>query len=151
MTGKFVQIADKFYVAPQLSAQDLAAAGALGVTLVINNRPDGEEPFQPETAELARAARAAGLDYVDIPVTSAAAIADADIAAFADAAEGAKGAVLAFCRSGTRSAVLRALARASKGDAPGALIAEAAQAGYDIRGLRPRLEAAAAQSGRGRD
>ena len=46
----------------------VAEAAAQGVTLVVNNRPDGESPDEPQGAEIEAAARAAGLDYVAIPV-----------------------------------------------------------------------------------
>ena len=50
------------------------------------------------------------------------------------------GPTLAFCRSGTRSCNLWALARASLGDDAATLTATAADAGYDLRGLRPILD-----------
>ncbi len=53
----------------------------------------------------------------------------------------AGGPVLAFCRSGTRSCNLWALASASRGGDPDALTAKAAGAGYDIAGIRPLLDA----------
>ena len=52
----------------QIVAEDLQAVAAQGVRLLVNNRPDGEEPGQPSSAEIEAAARAAGLDYHHIPV-----------------------------------------------------------------------------------
>jgi sulfide:quinone oxidoreductase len=51
------------------------------------------------------------------------------------------GPIFGFCRSGTRTAMLWALSRASASD-PDTLIAAARDAGYDLSGLRPRLEGA---------
>ena len=48
--------------------QDMAAAAERGVTLAINNRPDGEAFDQIDAATLGEAAKAAGLDYRHIPV-----------------------------------------------------------------------------------
>jgi uncharacterized protein (TIGR01244 family) len=63
-----------------------------------------------------------------------------------DLLEGADGPVLAFCRSGTRSCNLWALARARMGDSPDELIAKGAEVGYDLSGLRPLLDQLAAQA-----
>ena len=67
------------------------------------------------------------------------------IAAMVDVLESADGPVLAFCRSGTRSCNLWALARARMGDYPALLIEKGAGAGYDLGGLRPLLDQLAAQ------
>jgi uncharacterized protein (TIGR01244 family) len=52
--------------------------------------------------------------------------------------------VLAYCRSGTRSCNLWALARAKRGDHPDTLMAKAAAAGYDLTGIRAMLDTLAA-------
>jgi hypothetical protein len=36
--------------------------------LIINNRPDGEEPNQPLGVEIEKAATAAGMDYRSVPI-----------------------------------------------------------------------------------
>ena len=59
----FRRVTDDFSVSPQIDLEDMAAAAAQGFTLVINNRPDGEQPGQPTSAEVEAAAKAAGLDY----------------------------------------------------------------------------------------
>lgn len=139
MTVEFIRIAEDFWVAPQLSPEDVARAAALGFKTVINNRPDREEPGQPAGDEIERAALGAGLAYFHIPVGPAG-VAEPEMKSF-DAAIGAGGPVLAFCRSGTRSTVLRALAAARAGGDPEALIREAAEAGYNLAGIAPRLQA----------
>jgi uncharacterized protein (TIGR01244 family) len=124
----------------QIEPADIADAAAQGFTTIVNNRPDGEQPGQTTGAEIEAAAKAAGLDYVAIPVDHSG-FADWQIAAMADALEQAKGPVLAFCRSGTRSTFLWALARNRMGDEGEALIAKAAAAGYDLSPIRPVLGA----------
>ena len=124
----------------QIEPEDVAAAKAQGFTLLINNRPDGEQPGQPTSAEVEAAARAAGLDYVAIPVDHSG-FAEWQVTAMADALSQADGPVLAFCRSGTRSTFLWALARHKLGDESEGLIAKAAGAGYDLSAIRPILGA----------
>lgn len=137
-------IDDHVAVAPQLSPAEIAAAAQAGFVEIINNRPDDEEPGQPTGAEIAAAAEAAGIAYRAIPVTHAGFSAN-QVEAMASALTAAAGPVLAFCRSGTRSAHLWALARARMGDDPQALTDKAARAGYDIGGIRAMLDALSAR------
>jgi uncharacterized protein (TIGR01244 family) len=139
----FRKIDDTILVSPQISPDDLAKAAALGVRQVVNNRPDDEEPGQPEGAAIERAAASAGLAYAAIPVTHAG-FSHAQVDAMAAALEGADGPVLAYCKSGTRSTYLWALARAKKGEHPAALVEKAEAAGYDLRPIRAMLDALAA-------
>lgn len=138
---RFIELAPDFLVAPQISETDVAEAARLGVRLIVNNRPDREEPGQPMGAAIEKAARDAGIAYVAIPVTGMAGIDARDIAAFNAAIAAAAGPTLAFCRSGTRSTVLRALAQAARGADVDQLINEAASAGYNLSQLRGALEA----------
>ena len=134
------KINDKISVAPQILPEQVPALAEAGFTAIINNRPDGEEFGQPEGEALRQAAEAAGLSYAAIPVTHAG-FSAVQVEAMAEAMEQANGPVLAYCRSGTRSCNLWALAEASRGGDPDALTAKAAGAGYDIEGIRPLLDA----------
>jgi uncharacterized protein (TIGR01244 family) len=122
----------------QLQASDMAAAAARGVTLIVNNRPDGEKPGQPVAAQIEAAARAAGLHYAHIPIGGE--FSGDKVAALSAALADAGGLALLFCRSGTRSTYLWALARARDGAPPDALIGNAARAGYDLRPILPWLK-----------
>jgi uncharacterized protein (TIGR01244 family) len=133
------RVDDSISVSPQIFPGDVGELAEAGFTMVINNRPDGEEFGQPEGAAIAEAVRAAGMDYVAIPVTHAGFSAN-QVEAMAAALERASGPVFAFCRSGTRSCNLWALAEASTGVGPDDLIAKGAGAGYDLSGIRPLLE-----------
>lgn len=131
------QLDERISVSGQISAEEVADLAAGGVTLIVNNRPDGEEAGQPPGAAIARAAQAAGVGYRHIPVAGA--IRPEAVDAMAEALDAAQGKVLAYCRSGTRSTYLWALARASRGADVEELAARAAAAGYDLRALRPYL------------
>jgi len=135
----FVAVADGFSVSPQITAADIASAAALGFKTIINNRPDGEAPDQLSDAAARAAAEAAGLAYVAIPVTMPPPRAAA--AALAEALAATPGPHLAFCRSGTRSIILWAMAQAIGGADPDALVRAGAEADYDIGAVRPMLAA----------
>lgn len=127
----FRRLTDKVLVARQIDIADVARAHAAGVSLIVNNRPDDEDAGQPAGADIEKAARALDMDYVAIPVTHAG-FAEWQVSAMADALDCADGKILAYCRSGTRSTLLWALARASKGEHPAVLSEQAADAGYDL-------------------
>jgi uncharacterized protein (TIGR01244 family) len=138
----FRKIDDQFLASPQIAVSDIAEAKALGITTIINNRPDGEEPSEPQGAEIEAAAHAAGLGYVAIPVTHAG-FSGPQVAAMAVALEAAKGPVLAYCRSGTRSTLLWALARTQLGDDKATLQAKAARGGYDLSSIEHLMDVVA--------
>lgn len=138
------RLTEEFSVSPQIAPGDLAALKDQGFALVINNRPDGEEPGQPGAAELESATKAAGMAYREIPVASG--FSQPQVEAMADALKGANGPVFAFCRSGTRSTLLWALAQASMGGDPEEIAAAAVSAGYDIAPVRAAVEQLAATS-----
>ncbi len=142
----FRKIDDKTYASPQIDVANIAEAKALGVGLIINNRPEDESPDQPPGAEIEAAASAAGIAYVAIPVTHAGfSMPQVEAMQAALAAAGDK-AVLAYCRSGTRSTLLWALAQARMGMATDAIFAQAAEAGYDVSPIMPQLDFLAAQA-----
>ncbi len=133
----FIRITDGVSVAPQISPEDVAAAKAQGFATIVNNRPDGESPDQPPGAAIAAACAAAGIDYVAIPIDHTGFNLD-QVEAMAGAL--AKGPVLAFCRSGTRSCNLWALAAAKQGGEPAEIVAAAGEGGYNVAGLLPLLK-----------
>ena len=134
------KIDDSVSVSPQIAPEDVADIAAAGFVGIVNNRPDGEDAGQPEGAAVRAAAEAAGLAYTEIPVTQAG-FSHPQIDAMVQALDSAGGPVLAYCRSGTRSCNLWALAQAKQGRDPDVLIAKGREAGYDLNGLRPLLEA----------
>ncbi|MEZ5743746.1 MAG: TIGR01244 family sulfur transferase [Sphingomonadaceae bacterium] len=143
---EFRKLTDAVSASPQITVDDVARAAELGFVLIVNNRPDDEADDQTPGAEIEAAARAAGLDYVAIPVSNAG-FGQGQVTAMADALEGAKGPVLAYCRSGTRSTLLWALAAASQGESANVIAARAADAGYDISPVRQMIDILASGGG----
>ena len=133
------RIDERVSVAPQIAAEDVPAIKAAGFVAIINNRPDGEEPRQPEAAAIRAAAETVGLAYADIPVTQAG-FSHAQLDATARVMADANGPVLAFCRSGTRSCNLWALTEARSGGDPAVLSSQAEAAGYDLGGIRAMMD-----------
>ncbi|MEP9401333.1 TIGR01244 family sulfur transferase [Sphingomonas sp. VNH70] len=138
------RIDDRISVSPQITADDMGLLKAQGFTTIVNNRPDGEEAGQPGGDAIAEAAAAAGLAYHAIPITHAG-FSHPQLDAMAAVLADADGPILAYCRSGTRSCNLWALASAKQGGDPAELADKAAGAGYDLSGMRPTLEALAAR------
>lgn len=128
-------------VTGQIAPQDMPVIAALGVRTIVSNRPDCEEPGQPSNAEIEDAARAAGIAWRHIPVAGG--FSKAQVQDLADTLE-TGGETLLFCRSGTRSTYLWALARAARGADASALIARAAEAGYDLAPIAAWLRSRAA-------
>jgi len=130
----FRKVTDDFSVAPQIGPQDAAEAARQGFVMLINNRPDGEDPAQTTAAQMEAAARAAGVAYVHIPVVGrpGAEQVQAVRAAIAEAG----GPVLAYCRSGTRSIVTWAIGEAMSGARTREGLTELGRdAGYDLSGV----------------
>lgn len=144
----FRKVTDTFYAAPQIALADVAAAKERGITMIINNRPDGEEPSAPQGHGIAAEAEAAGIAYLAIPVTHAGFSRpqiDAMVTALKQAdGKVAGGKVLAYCRSGTRSTLLWALAQAASGESPRVIAIRAEEAGYDVSPIAMMIDALAA-------
>lgn len=129
-------LAGSLSVSPQIDVADIAALAAQGFRGIVNNRPDGEEPGQPDNATLEAAARAAGLAWRHIPVVGGQ-FEPEQLRAFSAALAELPGPLLAFCRSGTRCSALWALQAEGS---PDDILATARAAGYDLSMLRPWLE-----------
>lgn len=140
----FRPLSDSVLASPQITPEDVEAARALGVTLIINNRPDGEEPSAPQGDEIAAASKAAGIEYIGIPIGHTG-FSELQVDAMATALSGAQGKVLAYCRSGTRSTFLWSLAQAKSGADPDAIAGAAMAAGYDISPIRAMMDMLAAR------
>ena len=124
------QLDDKVMVSGQIAPHEVAGLAAQGVTMLVNNRPDGEEAGQPLAGDIEEAAAAAGIAYRFVPIIRG--IGPADVEVMQEAlreAEGGK--LLAFCRSGTRSALAIALAKREEGASLEEVVQALNQAGFD--------------------
>ncbi len=130
MAGR--KVTEQLSVSPQISADDIPAIKAAGFRSIICNRPDGEEPGQPDFEAIEAAAKASGLDIRHQPVMSGG-LRQEDVDAFAALTDDMPAPIFAYCRSGTRCMFLWAHAEARK--RPLSEVLELArQAGYDLGG-----------------
>lgn len=124
------QLDDKVLVSGQLAPHEIAGLAEHGVTVLVNNRPDGEEAGQPLASEIEAAAEAAGIGYRFVPILRG--IGPADVECMQEALrEAESGKLLAFCRSGTRSALAIALARREEGASSEDIQRTLTDAGFD--------------------
>ena len=133
------KLSAEFSVSPQIAALDVREIAALGFKSMICNRPDGEAIEQTASAEIADQAASCGLEFRLIPVTGCN-FTDAAVAAFKNAMACLPKPILGYCRSGTRSTNLWALAQAATQSEP-ELLSLAKSAGYDLSALSTRLKA----------
>lgn len=124
-------------VGPQVSESEIATLAALGFRSIICNRPDGESEDQPAFASLEAAATKRGLETRYIPVV-ASKIAGTDIERFRDALLELPKPIFAFCRTGTRAALLWALANNDVLTADERMRTAAAH-GFDLTAFRDRI------------
>lgn len=134
-------ITPAYAVSPQIAPDDIPAIAAAGFRTILCNRPDAEVPPDLSSAALRIAAEAAGLTFVDNPVTHQTLNMDM-VTAQSAAIAASDGPVLAYCASGNRSSVVWSLCQAGQRPTE-EIIALTTQAGYDLRGLIPRIEAMA--------
>jgi uncharacterized protein (TIGR01244 family) len=121
---------EKLLVSGQIAPHEVAGLADRGVTMLVNNRPDGEEPGQPLAGDIEEAAAVAGITYRFIPIVRG--IGPADVEAMQEAMHAAgDGRMLAFCRSGNRSALASAIAMREEGAPAEAVTNALAAAGFD--------------------
>jgi uncharacterized protein (TIGR01244 family) len=135
MSLSLLSMDDRVSVSGQLTPADMKEIAGAGFTAVVNNRPDGEAFFgQPKTAELRAAAEAAGLQFLDLPFSGPRATPD-QVRAFADLLASGDGRVVAFCKSGMRSALLWGAASLANGRSLDEVLQGARKAGQELGGV----------------
>ncbi len=124
-------LGERTLVSGQIAPADMPELRRHGVTMIVNNRPDDEEPGQPSSAELEAAAEAAGIDYRHIPISRGIGPAEKEemVSAMTEVGEGQ---MLAFCRSGMRSTLAWAIASRERGVPREQLDEQAAAAGFSL-------------------
>ncbi len=129
-------------VTSQITPEEVAELAAAGFRSIISNRPDGESPDQPDWSTIKAAATLSGMEARAIPVV-AHQISDADVDKFREAFRLLPKPIAAFCRTGTRAALLWALANEANLSVDDRMTIAGDQ-GYDLNQFRPRLETTAA-------
>lgn len=124
-------------VAPQITPDEVQKLADQGFRALICNRPDGEAADQPNFSEIAAAAKKAGLEIRNLPIVSGK-VTDQDAADFGAAMQELPRPILAYCRTGTRSATLWSLSQANRLSVADILAATKA-AGYDMGGVVRRI------------
>ena len=124
------QLDDKTFISGQIQPGDVADLKAQGITMIVNNRPDGEDPDQPRAAAIEVAAEEAGIAYRFVPIQRG--IGPSDVEEMQEALDATDGKMLAFCRSGNRSALAWAVARREQGASIEEIGQAAARAGIDL-------------------
>lgn len=142
--NKFRNLSESVLASPQIDERDIAAAKDAGVTMIVNNRPDGEDPGAPQGDAIQAAAQQAGIAYIAIPIGRSG-FSEPKVDQMLTALNNAEGKVLAYCRSGTRSTLLWSLAEAKSGGDPDAIAANAMAAGYDVSPVRAMIDMLAAR------
>ena len=118
--------------------EEIAELAERGYRSIISNLPENETDDQPKWLDLKAAAAARGMDAVQIPVVMGQ-INDDQVDAFRDALERLPKPIAVFCRSGTRAALLWALANQA-GLTVEERISIVGREGYDLEPFRQRLE-----------
>jgi len=147
MTAIVQALDDRVSVAGQLEPDDMRDVAAAGFIAVVNNRPDREALFgQPRTADLKQAAEAAGMIFLDLPFSGPRASPD-QVRALAELLAAHDGKILAFCKSGMRSALLWGAAAMAGGKSLEEVLNAARSAGQNLDAARDVMTALAAQAG----
>lgn len=132
------QLTPRYFVAPQISPQDMAAYKEAGITRILCNRPDEEVPASLGAAAMQAAAEAAGLEFAAQPLTHAT-MTEENVTRNREIGVEKEGVTLAYCASGTRSTIAWALGQAGKQPADD-IIKAAQSAGYDLENMRGYLK-----------
>jgi uncharacterized protein (TIGR01244 family) len=124
------QLDERTLVSGQIAPHEVAGLAQQGVTVLINNRPDHEEEGQPLASDIEEAAAKAGIHYRFVPIIRG--IGPADIEEMQKAIKAAEGGkLLAFCRSGKRSALTLAVAQREEGASSAQVQQQLIAAGFD--------------------
>ncbi|WP_299030684.1 TIGR01244 family sulfur transferase [uncultured Sulfitobacter sp.] len=132
------QLTPRYYVAPQISPDQMTALKEAGITRILCNRPDDEVPPAYGAGQMQAAAETAGLEFALQPLTHAT-MNEEVIAHNRSIGADCDGVTLAYCASGTRSCIAWALGQAGLQSADD-ILAAARAAGYDLDNMRPYLE-----------
>lgn len=134
-----IPLSSDLSVSGQIAPEDLLEIARAGFKAVVCNRPDGESPDQLTFQALSAAASNAGLVMAYLPVISGQVTQD-HAREFGVLLGQLPKPVVAYCRSGMRSAMLWVLLQA--GHQPWSdAVQRAVQAGFNLGGLKTPAQA----------
>ncbi len=99
------RFSEHYAVTAQILPEEVEHLAAAGFVTVICNRPDNEEPGQPTAKEIRKACEAAGLAFYHVPVHGMPLLQEM-VEEQHRIVDESDGPVLAYCRSGQRSALI---------------------------------------------
>jgi sulfide:quinone oxidoreductase len=135
------QLHDNLYVGGQIGPQDFITIKEAGITTIINNRPDHEEPGQLTSEDAKKMAAEHDITYHYLPMANGQPLPASLVGDFKAALESADNGVLAHCRSGMRSSFLWALGQIPTGTiSVDEAINKAQNAGIPLGNARAVLE-----------
>lgn len=128
---KRASLSDNLSVSGQISPQDIEILYQDGVKSIICNRPDGEDLSQPPFDVLSDQAHSLDMKTAFMPVISGR-ITHSEGVEFKNLLESLPKPIHAYCRSGTRCAMLWVLSELEKGVDRTSVLESAKCAGYDL-------------------
>lgn len=139
-------LTDNISLTEQIHLDDIPGLKAQGYVTLIALRPDGEAPDQPDSAQVADAARDNRMNFVYIPVPRGD-IPDAAVTALNATIADNPGPILLYWRSGRRAARAWSLAEASRPEGldATAILSAARRSGQSAEDLTSAIEARIAQ------
>jgi sulfide:quinone oxidoreductase len=133
----FTKLSPHFSVSPQIDEAAVERAAREGFRLIVDCRPDNEEPEQPSFADVSAWAARRGLAAAHVPVTLAT-LDDRAVVEFDAAVGRADGPVLGYCKTGRRATAFWALSQAKPYGAS-AVLAATKSAGFDMAPFASRI------------
>lgn len=135
-----VSEAGSVYVSAQISLRDIGFLPRYGIHTIIDMRPDGEAPDEPNHFEMEQFAKAEGIDFSYIPVPHES-IPPATVKELGEVLSASQKPVVLYCRTGRRAIRTFALREASRHDGPSAdaILAMVKHAGFFAEDLRPEI------------
>jgi sulfide:quinone oxidoreductase len=132
------KVSDNYYVSSQISEKDLDSLKNEGFSLVVCNRPNGEEENQIDFELIQKGCESIGLTFINLPMIPGDLQSELILETKKILDKNQK--TLAYCRTGTRCINLWACANVFK-EKVDETIKMGTEAGYDLDHLRPMLDA----------
>lgn len=109
------QLFNNIYVAGQIAENDFPSLAEAGIKVIINNRPDNEEPGQLPAAKAQELAQKHGIAYHYLPMANGQPLPENIVEDFKSIVNTTDEPILTHCRSGMRSSFIWALGQIADG------------------------------------